>query len=101
MLRRYYLYPKAEEGPLSMNRTFRHPETGEERPEQRRSGNGTLTYKWLVPILLGLLSLGGGGWVATIHAQVSGQSDRLARVETAVLRLPRIEDKLDRLLELR
>ena len=82
-------------------RTIRCPETGESIPDRRKNGNGSLTYKWLVPVLLSLLMLGGGGWIATIHAQVTGQGDRLARVETAILRLPRIEDKLDRLLELR
>ena len=84
-----------------MSRTIRHPDTGEDMPDRRRNGNGSLTYKWLVPVLLGLLVMGGGGWIATIHAQVADQSDRLARVETVVLRLPIIEQKLDRLLELR
>ena len=83
-----------------MTKQFLDPSTGERR-ECRRKGNESLTYQWLVPILLGILMLGGGGWVSTIHAQVASQSDRLARVETALLRLPVIEQKLDRVLEQR
>ena len=83
-----------------MTKSFLDPSTGDRR-ECRRKGNGSLTYQWLVPILLGILMLGGGGGVSTIHAQVASQSDRLARVETALLRLPMIEQKLDRVLEMR
>jgi len=83
-----------------MSQSYRDPATGERR-DCRRRGNGVLTYQWLVPILLGILTLGGGGWISTIHAQVSSQSDRLARVETVVLRLPIIEQKLDRALGLK
>ena len=69
--------------------------------EQRKYDNGSLTYRWLAGLTLSLVILGGGGWVSLIHAQVVSQSDRLARVETVILRLPIIEQKLDRVLETR
>jgi len=84
-----------------MTKLFRHPISGEDMPDQRRNGTGSLTYQWLAGILLTILMAGGAGWMTNLNAQVVSQADRLARVETAVLRLPIIEQKLDRVLEAR
>ena len=77
-------------------------------PEQRRNGSGTLTYRWLVGVLLSLTVMGGAGWMTSLHAQVititqtmNQHGERLAVVETATRSIDRslldIKDVLHRL----
>jgi len=73
-----------------MSRTFRHPDSGDKMPE-RRNGNGNLTYKWLAPVLLGILTIGGAGWMTSINTQLaavvqvgSQRGERLATVESSI-----------------